>query len=142
LRTRGKSAKVAATAHQSADGPILLAGTRLLRAYVCISFAAFLLLASRDLGWRRTPGWLGWGWAAAKGPGLALGGIGSDYGNVLFNLGITGWIGKRTLLGAGNLVHVAVFLLGYAVNTTSVTRAWTGERPARDRATTITTTIN
>lgn len=59
-----------------------------------------------------------------------MGGIGLYYGVVLFNLGITGWIGERALLGAGILVHVAVFLLVYGLKIISVTRGWTDERPA------------
>jgi putative membrane protein len=40
--------------HQAAGRPILLVGTLLLRPYVFIFLAAFLVLAARDLGWRRT----------------------------------------------------------------------------------------
>jgi hypothetical protein len=71
-----------------------------------------------------------------------LGGIGLYYGVVLFNLGITGWIGERTLLGAGILVHVAVFLLVYAFKAISVTRGWRVERPAGAWVAVITTTID
>ena len=52
-------------AHEPASWPTLLAGTALLRPYVFVFLAAFLLLAGRDLGWRRAWGWLGWGWAVA-----------------------------------------------------------------------------
>jgi putative membrane protein len=255
--------------------PVLLAGTVLLRPYVFVFLAVFLVLAGRDLGWRRAFGWLGWGWAVAyvgeyastrigipfglyhytgetawrelfvsnvpffdplsfpflayasyclarwalgqargwapatltgalmmlldvvvdplavrgeawflgrifyyaepgtyfgvplsnfagwflvgwaivggylwavgrrpQALGSPLGGIGLYYGVVLFNLGITGWIGEGTLLGAGILVHVAVFLLVYALKAISVTRGWTVERPAEERAAVITTTID
>jgi hypothetical protein len=71
-----------------------------------------------------------------------LGGIGLYYVVVLFNLGIAGWIGERTLLGAGILVHVAVFLIVYALKAISVTRSWTVERPAGERVAVITTTID
>jgi uncharacterized membrane protein len=41
------------------------AGMLTLRPYVFVLLAAFLVLAARDLGWRRTWGWFGWGWAVA-----------------------------------------------------------------------------
>lgn len=262
-------------APQAAGWPILLAGTLLLRPYVFIFLAAFLVLAGRDLGWRQAWGWLGWGWvvafaaeyastrtgipfglyhytgetagrelfvsnvpffdplsfpflayasyclarwalgqargwapaalagalmmlldvavdplavlgerwflgrffyyaepgiyfgvplsnfagwllvgwaivggylrAAGRAPralGSPLGGVGLYYGVVLFNLGITGWIGEKILLGAGILVHVAVFLLVYLLKAISVTRGWTDERPAGGRVAVITTTID
>jgi hypothetical protein len=72
-------------------------------------------------------------WAVGRRPqalGSLLGGIGRYYEVVLFKHGITGWIGERTLLGAGIPVHVAVFLLVYALEAVSVTRVWTAERPA------------
>jgi putative membrane protein len=72
-------------------------------------------------------------WAVGRRPqalGSLLGGIGRYYEVVLFKLGITGWIGERTPLGAGIPVHVAVFLLVYALEAVSVTRVWTAERPA------------
>lgn len=47
------------------DWPALLVGTVLLRSYVFVFLAVFLVLAGRDLGWRRAFGWLGWGWAVA-----------------------------------------------------------------------------
>jgi uncharacterized membrane protein len=260
---------------QVADWPSLLAGTLLLRPYVFIFLAIFFIVAGRDLGWRRTFGWLGWGWVVAYvaeyastrtgipfglyhytgetawrelfisnvpffdplsfpflayaayclarwslgqargwGPaaltgvlmmlvdvvvdplavrgeswflgrifyyaepgsyfgvplsnfvgwflvgwaivggylwavgrraqplGSPMGGIGLYYGVVVFNLAITAWIGERTLLGAGILVHVAVFLLVYALNTSLVTRGWTDERPAGELAAMVTTTID
>jgi hypothetical protein len=55
---------------------------------------------------------------------------------------MTGWIGEKTLLGAGILVHVGVFLLIYAFKAISVTRGWTVERPAGARGAVITTTID
>jgi uncharacterized membrane protein len=261
--------------HEAPGLPILLAGTVLLRPYVFVFLAVFLVLAGRDLGWRRAFGWLGWGWAVAyvaeyastrigipfglydytgetagrelfisnlpffaplsfpflayasyclarwalgqahgwaaaalagalmmlvdvvvdpmavlgerwflgrlfyyaepgtyfgvplsnfagwflvgwaivggylravrrrpQALGSPLGGIGLYYGVVLFNLGITGWIGERALLGAGIIVHVAVFLLVYALKTISVTRGWIDERPAGERVAVITTTID
>ena len=71
-----------------------------------------------------------------------MGGIGLYYGVVLFNLGITGWIGERALLGAGMIVQVAVFLLVYALKAISVTRGWPVEWPAGRRVAVITTTID
>lgn len=94
------------------------------------------------VGWAIAGGYL---WVVGRGaeaPGSPLGGIGLYYGVVLFNLGITGWIGERTLLGAGILVHVAVFLLVYALNTILATRGWTDERPAGELAAALTTTID
>ena len=261
-------------AHEPAGWPTLLAGTVLLRPYVFVFLAAFLVLAGRDLGWRRAWGWLGWGWAVAftaeyastrvgipfglyhytgstvgrelfvsnvpffdplsfpflayasyclarwalgqargwapaalagalmmlvdvvvdplavlgerwflgrvfyyaepgayfgvplsnfagwflvgwaivggylwaaarapRQPASPLGGIGLYYGVVLFTLAITAWIGERALLGAGILVHVAVFLLAYALKAMSATRGWTDEPPAGERVvvTTLTT---
>ena len=43
----------------------LLAATIAQRPYVFVFLAVFLLLAGRDLGWRRAVGWLGWGFAVA-----------------------------------------------------------------------------
>jgi putative membrane protein len=43
----------------------LLAGTLVLRPYVFVFLAAFLVAAGRDLGARGTAGWLGWGWLVA-----------------------------------------------------------------------------
>ena len=98
------------------------------------------------VGWAIVGGYL---WAVGRWPqalGSPLGGIGLYYGVILFNLGITGWIGgwigERTLLGAGILVHVAVFLLVYAFKAISVTRGWTVERPAGLWVAVITTTID
>ena len=51
--------------YEPAGWPSLLAGTVLLRPYVFVFLAAFLVMASRDLGWRRAWVWLGWGWAVA-----------------------------------------------------------------------------
>jgi uncharacterized membrane protein len=262
-------------AQQAVDWPILLAGTLLLRPYVFMFLAAFLILAGRDLGWRRTWVWLGWGWAVAymaeyastrigipfglyhytgetawrelfisnvpffdplsfpflayasyclarwtlgqargwapaaltgalmmlldlvvdplavRGEswflgrifyypepgtyfgvplsnfagwflvgwaivggylwavrrrsqtlGSPLGGIGLYYGVALFNLVVTGWIGERTLLAAGIIVHVAVFLLVYLLKAILVTRGWTVELPAMERVAVITTAID
>lgn len=262
-------------AHQAPGWPALLEGTVLLRPYVFLFLGVFLVLAARDLGWRRAFGWLGWGWAVAfaaeyastrtgvpfglyhytgetagrelfisnvpffdplsfpflayasyclarwalgqsrgwapaalagvlmmlvdvvvdplavlgdrwflgrvfyyaepgvyfgvplsnfagwllvgwaiaggylravgrrpRALGSPLGGIGLYYGVLCFNLGVTWWIGQRALLGAGILVHVAVFLLVYGLKTFSVTRGWTDERSARERADVITRTID
>ncbi len=43
----------------------LLVGTLLLRPYVFGFLAAFLAAAGRDLGWRRTLGWVVWVWPLA-----------------------------------------------------------------------------
>jgi uncharacterized membrane protein len=260
--------------HEPASWPTLLAGTVVLRPYVFVFLAAFLVLAGRDLGWRRAGGWLGWGWLVAftaeytstrvgipfglyhytgstvgrelyisnipffdslsfpflayasyclarwalrraqgwapavlagalmmlmdvvvdplavlgerwflgrifyyadpgvyfgvplsnfagwflvgwmivagylwavrrrpRPPGSPWGGIGLYWGIVLFNLGITAWIGEKALLGAGILVHVAVFLIAYGLKALSVFRGWADEAPAGKRvaATTLTT---
>lgn len=45
--------------------PSLLAATIALRPYVFIFLTVFLVLAGRDLGWRRGAGWLAWGFAVA-----------------------------------------------------------------------------
>ena len=91
-------------------------------------------------------GWLGSGWAVAFAAEYASTRIGIPfglyYGVVLFTLDITGWMREKTLLGAGILVHVAVFLLVYAFEAISVTRGWTVERPAGARVAVITTTID
>src|SRR5258707_3384415 len=52
-------------AHESSTWPILLAGTVQIRLYVFLFLATFLVVATRDLGWRRAWGWLAWGWAVA-----------------------------------------------------------------------------
>jgi NADH:ubiquinone oxidoreductase subunit K len=133
-------------AHEVSGWPILLAGTVQLRSYVLVFLAVFLVLAGHDLGWDRAFGWLGWGWGVALAAEYASTRIGIPfglyYGVVLFNLGITGWIGERNLLWAGILVHVAVFLLVYALKAISVTRGWTVEWPAGERVAVITTTID
>src|SRR5712691_4937978 len=43
----------------------LLTGTVLLRPYVFAFLCAFLVVAGRDLGWRRATMWLCWGWTVA-----------------------------------------------------------------------------
>lgn len=53
-----------------------------------------------------------------------------------------GLIGERTLLGAGILVHVAVFLIAYALKGMLVVRGWTDERPAGERVAVTATTID
>ena len=261
-------------AHQVPGWPMFLVGTLLLRWYVFVFLAVFLVLAGRDLGWRRAFTWLGWGWAVAfvaeytssrtgipfglyhytgetvgrelfvsnvplfdslsfpflayasfclargalgrahgrapaalagalmmlldvvvdplavlgdrwflgrvfyyaepglyfgvplsnfagwflvgwaiaggylwavrrwpRAPGSPLAGVGLYYGILLFNLAMTGWIGERTMLGAGILVHVAVFLLVCALKAMSVTRGWTDVTPAKERGALITSTI-
>jgi uncharacterized membrane protein len=73
-------------------------------------------------------GWLVVGWAivggyvsATRGVLRASGragssppaGVGLYYAVLLFNLAMTWWIGEMALLGAGMLLHIAVFLLLY-----------------------------
>ena len=43
----------------------LFTGTVLLRPYVFAFLCAFLVVAGRDLGWRRATMWLCWGWTVA-----------------------------------------------------------------------------
>jgi len=118
-------------AHEVPGWPILLAGTVQLRPYVFVFRAAFLVLAGRDLGCRRAFGWLGWTWCVAFAAEFASTRIGIPFGLCrLLNLGITAWIGERTLLEAGILAHVAVFLLVYGRKAMSVIRGGTDERPA------------
>jgi uncharacterized membrane protein len=57
-----------------------VAGTLMLRPYVFVFLAAFLVLAARDLGWRRTWGWLGWGWVVAYAAEYASTRIGIPFG--------------------------------------------------------------
>jgi len=68
------------------------------------NFASWFLV-----GWAIVGGYLRAVRRRPQALGSPLGGISLYYGAVLFNLGITGWIGERVLLGAGILVHVAVF---------------------------------
>jgi len=65
LKSAAKFAKVMAMGSDAATWPSLLAATIALRPYVFIFLAAFLVLAGRDLGWRRGAGWLAWGFAVA-----------------------------------------------------------------------------
>src|SRR5712691_10741416 len=51
--------------HESTTWPILLAGTVQIRLYVFLFLASFLVVATRDLGWRWAWGWLAWGWSVA-----------------------------------------------------------------------------
>ena len=67
-------------AHEPAGWLTLLAGTVLLRSYVFIFLAAFLVLAGRDLGWRRALGWLGWGWTVAFAAEYASTRVGVPFG--------------------------------------------------------------
>jgi putative membrane protein len=98
-------------------------------------------------------GWLLVGWIIVGGylravrrrppaVGSPMGGVGLYYGVVLFNLGITGWIGETALLQAGILVHVAVFLLVCFLKSISVTRGWTEEWSAGEQAAVITIPID
>jgi uncharacterized membrane protein len=98
------------------------------------NFAGWLLV-----GWVIVAGYL---WAVRRRPRLPrspAGGVGLYYGVVLFGLGVTAWIGERSLLGAGILVQTAVFLLVYALKTTMVTRVWADGTPAAERRAVITT---
>ncbi len=71
------------------------------------------------LGWVIVGGWL-WMVGPPPRPGSPSGGVGLYYGVVLFNLGMTAWIGEGRLCGAGILVHVAVLLLLYRIKTLAV----------------------
>jgi uncharacterized membrane protein len=101
------------------------------------NFAGWLLV-----GWALVAGYL---WAVKTRPGRSgspLAGVVLYYGILLFNLVVTSWIGERTMLVAGIMVHVAVFLLVYGLKTISVTREWADETPAGKRVPVITTTID
>jgi uncharacterized membrane protein len=58
----------------------LLAATIAQRPYVFIFLAVFLLLAGRDLGWRRAVGWLAWGFTVAFSAEYASTRIGIPFG--------------------------------------------------------------
>ena len=60
MKICGKSDKVVVMAHQVPGWPMFLVGTLLLRWYVFVFLAVFLVLAGRDLGWRRAFVWMGW----------------------------------------------------------------------------------
>jgi len=92
------------------------------------NFAGWFLV-----GWAIVSGYL---WAVGGRPralGSPLGGIGLYYGVAVFNLGITWSIGEMTLLGAGILVHVAVFLVVYDLKAMTATRSWPDEWPAGEQ---------
>jgi putative membrane protein len=89
LKTRGISAKVAGMGYESTAWPILLAGTVLLRLYVFIFLAAFLVLAGRDLGRRWAWGWLVWGWLVAFTAEFASTRVGIPFGLYHYT-GLTG----------------------------------------------------
>jgi uncharacterized membrane protein len=58
----------------------LLAATIAQRPYVFIFLTVFLLLAGRDLGWRRAVGWLAWGFTVAFSAEYASTRIGIPFG--------------------------------------------------------------
>lgn len=60
--------------------PSLLASTIALRPYVFIFLTAFLVLAGRDLGRRRSVGWLAWGFAVAFSAEYASTRVGIPFG--------------------------------------------------------------
>lgn len=66
--------------HDLATWPSLLVGTVLLRPYVFVFLATFLVLAGRDFGWRRAWGWLGWGWVVAFAAEYASTRVGIPFG--------------------------------------------------------------
>jgi uncharacterized membrane protein len=90
------------------------------------------------LGWVIVGGWL-WAVGAPPRPGSPWGGVGLYYGVVLFNLGMTAWIGEGKLFGAGILVHVAVLLLLYRLKASSAARGWGYGSPGEERVTIPTT---
>src|SRR5262249_36851002 len=97
-------------------------------------------------------GWVlvGWGivggyvWAtrseAPGRPGFGrspVSGVGLYYSVLIFNLGITAWIGEWELVMAGILVHVAGFLILYGLSAAATSRrirAGSGEVPPSRRA--------
>jgi len=96
------------------------------------NFAGWFLV-----GWTIVAGFL---WAVRRrprSPRSPAGGVGLYYGIVLFNLGVTGWIGERALLAVGMLGHVAVFLVLYGLKTSLATAVWTAEERVAVTATTI-----
>lgn len=99
------------------------------------NFAGWFLVGSTIVA-----GYLGWSGRWRTAAGSPVGGVGLYYGVVLFNLGITWWIGEWTLLKVGILVHVAVFLLLYGLRAVLVTRGEADEEPTEERAAVITTT--
>jgi uncharacterized membrane protein len=76
--------------HEFTTWPILLAGTVLLRLYVFIFLAAFLVVASRDLGVRWALGWLAWGWAVAFTAEFASTRVGIPFGLYHYTGGTVG----------------------------------------------------
>ena len=62
------------------------------------------------------------------------------YGILVFNLGITAWTREGKLLGVGILLHVAVIMVLYRLNTVSAVRGWAAEprRGAQAAVTTVT----
>ena len=64
----------------AATWPSLLAATITHRLYVFVFLAVFLLLAGRDLGWRRAVGWLAWGFAVAFSAEYASTRVGIPFG--------------------------------------------------------------
>ena len=63
-----------------ASWPSLLAVTIAQRLYVFTFLTVFLLLAGRDLGWRRAAGWLAWGFAVAFSAEYASTRVGIPFG--------------------------------------------------------------
>jgi uncharacterized membrane protein len=57
-----------------------LVGTAMLRPYVLAFLLTYLVVAARDLGWRRAAAWLGWGWLVAYSAEYASTRIGVPFG--------------------------------------------------------------
>jgi putative membrane protein len=80
LKSAVEFVRVGAMGTDAATWLGLLAATIAQRPYVVVFLAIFLLLAGRDLGWRRALGWLGWGFAVAFSAEYASTRIGVPFG--------------------------------------------------------------
>jgi uncharacterized membrane protein len=80
LKSVPEFVKVSAMGADPASSLSLLAVTVAQRLYVFVLLTVFLLLAGRDLGWRRAGGWLVWGFAVAFSAEYASTRVGIPFG--------------------------------------------------------------